>query len=276
MSVELKKTNPACINIELIDLESCIGDSLPIINNNTNKLKESVIKIFEDIRYQIEVVTFFSGISSKLLESALNIQAINDTYNKTYTTVQNLSSKWNSKEFTVYYPTMLDISTWYDQVFFQKSSILIWLAENFPTEKFPKNQVINIYVSLYYINYFDFVFRGSYLENCAPIAHSNNTLNCSGCGKDNRNAGCNIDGRACTNAYSYCRSSLITDSAVYNCNGYVGTTYDYDSSFTPAIFNVGPSGYLSINYSIPDIQDKFLSRIIKLKVRNIENQWTYE
>jgi hypothetical protein len=268
MSVELKKTNPSCLNIDLIDLNSCIGNSLSAINKtfvNLQSAEYQMVDFFKNIKTNL---TTFQSISTKMLVTGLNIQTINDVYKSPYTTVKYLSSEWNKKEFSVYYPVLTDIILYYSNITTYNNLISTWFKTNFLSKNFAKNQIVNVFVSLTYINYFDFVFRGTYLENCTPTNHSNNTISCNGCGGDSRNGSCNITGRMCRNAYEYCNRNYTQDVDTYTCQGYVRQTYIYDTEHTPKFYSPGSTGRLSINYELNDLEDKFLTRIIKLKFKN--------
>lgn len=273
MAVELKKINPSCRLVELIDSNSCIGDSLQKINNTFSDAKKVEVDMISTLSERELDRSLFQNISSKMISTALLIKAIDDIMKAPYTTIKALSSKWESKEFTVYSPEIYDVRFFYENRENYEYNIMSWFSENFASEKFPQNQTANIYVSLYYINYFDFSFTGTYLENCAPTAHGENTLSCSGCGGDTRNAGCNITGAGCRNAYSYCGSSQTNQSSRYNCAGTIGSTYIYDSIFEPKIYDSGNTGFLNINYKIQNIEDMFLARIIKIKVKN-DSGWS--
>lgn len=271
MSVELKKINPSCRLSKLIDSNSCIADGFEKINENFVIFRNEEIQMISDLNQATSSsgsYTLFNNVSSKMISTALLIKAIDNIIKAPYTTIKALSSKWESKEFTLYYPELIGIQDFYLNRGSYEYNIVSWLNNNFPWEKFPQNQTINIYISLYYINYFDFTFTGNYIENCAPTAHGENTLSCSGCGSDTRNAGCNITGQGCRNAYSYCGSSQTSQSSRYNCLGTIGSTYVYDSIFEPRIYDSGNTGFLSINYKVQNIEDMFLARIVKIKAKN--------
>jgi hypothetical protein len=276
MSVELKKTNPSCLNIDLIDLNSCIGDSLSAINKTFVNLQSAEYQMVDSLKNVNTNLTAFQSISSKLLITALNIQTINNVFKSPYTTVQYLSSEWNKKEFSVYYPVLTDIVLYYSNTTTYTNLISTWFKTNFLSKNFAKNQNVNVFVSLTYVNKFDFIFKGTYLENCTPTNHSNNSISCNGCGGDSRNAGCNITGRGCANAYSYCNKNSTKDVDSYTCQGYVGATYIYDTKHNPKTYTSGSTGILSINYELNDLEDKFVTRIIKFKFKNNPNTLNWE
>jgi hypothetical protein len=268
MAVELAKINPSCRVVELIDSNSCIGDSLSKINDVFNTIKVTENSMISELAARKDTLSLFHGVSSKMISTALLIKSIDNVMKAPYTTIKALSSKWESKEFTLYYPEIFEVRSYYDNRANYEYIVLSWLNQSFSSEKFPQNQTINIYISLYYINYFDFSFTGSYLENCSPTAHGENTLSCNGCGNDNRNAGCNVKGQGCRNAYSYCGSSQTSQSNRYSCLGTIGSTYIYDSIFEPRIYDTGNTGFLNINYKVPNVEDMFLARIVKMKAKN--------
>lgn len=277
MSTILKKTNPLCSNIDLIDSNSCLGDSLYIINKNFSNLEKTtrpmISSVLEWTDENSGLLTFFHNISSKLILTMYNIQTINDVYKSPYSTIQKLSSQWGSKEFSIYYPEIMDLVDYYSNTNTYEQQISYWFNTTFPTSNFSEGQIINIFITLSYSNYFDFSFNSSYNENCSPTSHSDNNLSCNGCGGDTRNAGCNHDAgnrHWCDNAYSYCKQNLQNQTAnSYSCTGYVGETFDYDTYY--GLYSVGNTGYLQIKYEIPNIEDRFVSRIIKIKVQNKNN-----
>jgi hypothetical protein len=274
MSVLLKKTNPACSNIELIDLNECVGDSLKKINDIFINFSNIQAELSQILINNLYFRTYFDGLSSKMLNTALLIDSINSIYKAPYTTVQVLSSEWNSKQFSCYYPFLIDIVTYNNNIQIYNSVFLAHINFKYPPEKFPYGQKIDIFVSLTYTNVFDFVFKGNYVEDCSPTAKSGkDTLSCSGCGSDNRNAGCNIKGRGCRNAYSYCKSTKTSQNYTYKCIGTVGTTYTYDS-YRPIPFEQSWNGDLRINYLSTLNEDMFVARVIKLKVeKNNQGAW---
>jgi hypothetical protein len=273
MSTILKKTNPLCSNVDLIDSNSCLGDSLIVINKNFSNLEKTTRRMINSVDFwtaDFGITSYFHAVSSKLISMMYNIQTINDVYKSPYSTIQSLSSQWGSKEFSVYYPEIIDLVYYYSNTSIINEQITYWFINTFPPDNFSEGQIINIFITLSYSNYFDFTFNSSYNENCSPTSHSDNNLSCNGCGGDSRNAGCNHDARNrhwCDNAYSYCKQVLQKQTAnTYSCTGYVGETFDYDTY--NGLYSVGNSGYLQINYQIPNIEDRFVSRIVKFKAKN--------
>jgi hypothetical protein len=271
MAVELKKTNPSCLNIDLIDLNSCLGSSLSSINKTFINLSSAEKQIFDYLNSITTNLNLFQTLSSQLFITASNIKNINNISKNPYSTIQTLSSKWENKKFSVYYPNLIEINNFYLNTLVCKNSALDWFNQNFPSNYFVKDQIVNIFISLTYVNSFDFVFSGGLLENCSPTKSSEKkSLTCNGCGGDNRYAGCNIDGQGCTNAYSRCRSGKTKQAATYACQGQIGETFVYDSLHDPVFYSVGNTGALSINY-IMNFEDRFLSRVIKLELKNVDN-----
>lgn len=275
MSVELTKINSNCNNINLLDLNECIGDSLKKINDAYLFFSNSQIQMSDFLENaQSNILTYFSPISAKMLQTARLIDSINEIYLNAYTTVQVLSSQWNSKEFTIYHPQIIDIFEYYNNSSYYKDIIRDTVLQiYFPAESFPENQKINVYISLSQTNTFSYNYYARYVENCSPLAHSQNALSCNGCGGDNRNAACNIDGNGCRNAYSYCRNSSSRANGRYTCLGTISDTYSFNNNFEPAFYLKDQSGDMTIEYNIDNLHDVFLSRIVKLTGVIENNQW---
>jgi hypothetical protein len=273
MSIQLKKINPSCNNIELIDSNECIGDSLKKINNAFEKFKEIQRELSNVLINNLEFRSFFNTVSSKMVSTALLIDSINNIYQAPYTTIQVLSAKWNSKELTYYFPELIGLEFYKNDTNNYNTIIVNYFNEKYNSSNYPENQIVNIYISLTYTNVFDFIFSGSYVERCSPIGRSANTLTCNGCGGDNRNAGCNIQGQTCRNAYSFCRTSTTSQTFTYECLGTILDTYVYESNITPPLLNAGNTGFLSINYNSFNNEDMFIARVIKLKIKKQGGTW---
>jgi hypothetical protein len=277
MSVELTKINTNCNNIMLLDLNECVGDGLEKLNNAYlffAKAQSQMIDFITGIESGIP--SFFAPISAKMLQTARLIDSVNKIYLNAYTTIQVLSSRWNAKEFTIYYPEILNIYSYYNNSSYYKDIIRdVILQAYFPAESLPENQKINVYISLSQLNTFSYTYFAQYNENCAPTAHSQNTLTCNGCGAYNetRNAGCNIDGRRCQNAYNFCGRGATTANGRYTCVGNISDTYAYNNLFSPSLYLKGVSGDMTIDYTIENIEDLFLARIVKLTGVIQNNQW---
>jgi hypothetical protein len=283
MSYVLKKSEPSCSNIELIDANQCLLDSLPIINSNISKLQQNVDFILDKVDGWTDqyFLTNFYNVSANMVKTMLNIQKINDTYVSSYTTVQNLSSQWNYKEFSLYFPDLIDFVLYYQNTTSYTELIANWLNYYFPPSSFAEGQVVNIFLTLKYTDTFNFVFQSNYVESCAPNRNTAVALSCTGCGTDTRFGGCNHDagGRHwCDNAYTYCSTLKTSETETYSCKGYYGNTYDcnlINQIFNPTLLiNSSAPGYLSIDYKIENIEDVFVGRIIKVRIQNQEQSWT--
>lgn len=285
MSTILKKIDEACSNVQLIDENTCLADSYGTINHNMNALTSGVNAMINSVSAwsNAEFLSNFYSISGDMINSMLNIQTIEKYYISPYTTIQNLSSKWNYKQFSLYYPSIINFDDYYYQPNVYNNYIKFWLTENFSPNSFGEGQIVNIFLTLNYINTFSYSFNGSYQENCSPTANSDNTLSCNGCGGDNRMGGCNHDvgGRHwCDNAYTYCKVGTISDDEVYSCLGRVNGTFQWISnnilSQNTFPFYAGTTGSLSIDYNWNDLEDTFVARIIKFVYQNQNNTWVLQ
>jgi hypothetical protein len=77
----------------------------------------------------------------------------------------------------------------------------------------------------------------------------------------------------CFNPYTLCRASQINDDAVFNCSGTVGNTLIYNTNNNPSRYSVGNTGALSIYYSTNLLEDMFMCRILKYKIKNNGSSW---
>jgi len=282
MSKILKKTDETCSNVELIDENACLGDSYQVINSNMNALVSGVNSLIDSLSSwnNAGFLSNFYKISGEMVNTMLNLKTIEDFYISPYTIIENLSSKWNYKEFSLYYPSILDFTSYNDYQNFYKDEIMSWLNRNFPTEGFGEGQILNLFVTLNYVNTFSYSFSGSYQENCTPTANSDNTLSCGGCGRDNRTAGCNLDGPGghwCGNPYSRCTATAVSDTETYTCVGTINGTYQWvtHNQLSRDAFPqfAGNNGQLSIDYNWDNIEDNFVGRILKLTYQNQNQIW---
>jgi hypothetical protein len=284
MAVSLTKLDPTCSNIQLIDQNACLGDSLPTINSNIINLSSGMSDLTRNITKWENFLTLFSVTSALMVQTMLNIQSINTSYISPYTTVQLLSSRWNKKIFSLYYPTFYDLQTYLSFVGTindPKNDIILWLNTNFPTSSFADEQIVNVFLTLHYTNHFIFSYQANYQENCAPNRHTDTTLTCDGCAGGLPFAGCNHDagGRHwCDNAYIYCQQTATRDAETYSCQGNTVATYDWTtvdnnpySGYTPTSNNV-PAGNLNIDYK-HNGNDSFVARIISYTFQNINSTW---
>jgi len=212
-TVELLKTDQNCSNIYFIDENSCVADSVTTINNNITALSANLIDL---VRYKDlwdSIYTNFTLTSGLMTSTILNVENINYTVNQSFSCVQSLSGNWY-KDFSLFFPTMYPIDEWngYTALQIDASVLNPWLTINFPPERFPDNQIVNIFVNTNQHIPFQFTYSRTYDENCAPNG-GETTLSCEGCNSGNqgayRNQGCNHHGGAagyggCDNAYSHC------------------------------------------------------------------------
>jgi hypothetical protein len=282
MSFSLKKINPACSNIQLIDINECIGDSLSAINSNIDNFSKSLDGIYNSLANWTygDVLSNFYTNSGLMISTMLDVQTINDVYISPYTTIQNLSAQWNSKQFSVYYPEIIRIDYYNSNLSTYSGIIYNWFIQNFPNKNFVENQIINIFITLNYISLFGFRFRSDLQETCTPTKHTGESvIKCNGCGEDNRFGGCNHDAghrHWCDNAYSYCGKTTYTaDTQSYQCQGHTKQTYEcvIDSGLTYNVGHyglvfVGNTGYLSIDYLWRNLEDEFVCRVLKYTLKN--------
>jgi hypothetical protein len=241
MSTTLTKTNPTCSNIELIDANSCYGDSLPVINSNIANLTATLISLQNTINNWENIVNIFSLSSVQMLTTMFNLKLINNKFISPYSLLQSLSSQWNTQQFSVYYPTITGVDYWYgdgnEGNTKATNTLTPWLTASFPAENFVNGQIINVFVNLSYKNTFTFYYHGNLIEYCTPQYSTKTTLACNGCNfSDTRFAGCNHDAGGhhwCDNAYSYCYSSQTSNLVRYRCNGSVGKTYVWKTTDLP-------------------------------------------
>jgi hypothetical protein len=284
MSTKLLKSDPTCSNIQLIDENACLGDSLSIINSNVTNLSSGLDNLTSHVSQWNNILSLFYANSATMVETMLNIQSINDAYVSPYTTIQLLSSQWNTKIFSIYYPEFYELITFLSNVGTSndyKNNVLSWLNVNFPPSSFADGQIINVFVNLYYTNHFIFSYQGNYIESCSPNYHGDAVLTCTGAGADTRHGGCNHDagGRHwCDNAYSYCNDTMISDVETYTCQGTPTITYDWttvdndpNGNYSPSSNNVA-AGNLNISYD-RNGNDTFLARIITYTFQNINSNW---
>jgi hypothetical protein len=285
MSIPLTKINPNCSNdIQLIDVNSCLGDNIDIINQNIINLSNAAFKMYNDIQ-NVEIsagLTNFYSLSTNMIETLINIENINKAYIQPYTLLQQNSAVYSYKQFSVYYP-FLDIvdSTNYTTKFNQTTGLVLdWLNQYFNPSLFSNGQIINVFLTWQCRNFFTYLFDGSLQEKCTPKESSDNKVSCDGCGSINYGVGlCNHDTGGkhwCDNAYSYCSVSYTNSQQSYTCAGHVGnTTYiSEDNQYTNInTSNDGNSGNLRIHYT-QEGYDTFLSRIDQLIFQNNNDSWS--
>lgn len=272
----LEKENKGCRFLELIDINSCVGDLPRTWNNNVTSFNSKIdgLKEFSGTVFGIPQarLTFMANTSASVLERCFNIRRINDAFRSPYTLIQRLSSKWESKEFSVYYPDFISAVDYINNTNLYSSILNSWLSFNFQTSKYPKNQILNIFVPLFYTNEFFYNFSKTYFETCNPTNHTANSLTCSGCGEETRTGGCNVGGR-CFNPFTLCRVSKTQDSRVYTCNGLVKDTFIFDNVISNNLISDGFSGALTIRYLKGPYEDNFVTKIVKVKYKSINGIW---
>jgi hypothetical protein len=255
--ITFTKTDKTCSNSYLIDETLCLSNTLEVINYNTVSLSAAIFNIGKYDQTWKGLYTIFTTYSSKWIKTATNIQQFSANWLSMATTVNSLSSTWQ-REFTVYYPQMLDINNWNGLSTNNQNQILTsWLNNNFSPYKNNPNQLISVVVYLNQQYPFAFTFNRSYKENCIPNG-GGASVSCSGCPKPYQ--GCNHHGGAagvgpCTNLFDAC---------------YVSRT----QSIPDPVSCVGSGGkFLNIGLSRQATEIN-TARVIKLKFQNINRVWT--
>jgi hypothetical protein len=239
--IELNKTDENCSNIYLIDENSCYGDSLSVINTNVATLSSNLKTLADQTVKFNNLFTLLSNNSAAIINTIYNVNTINEVYESPYSTVKELSSNW-FQPFSLYYPKIIEINSWYGNVnkttpitsvtTTQQKTLTSWLETNFPHSNFAKNQIVYVFVNFYENYQFTYTFNKTYFEDCRPNVGTAISVSCGAC-PDNRGfVGCNISGRACVNAWSYCASNNSTSTASYGCLGYNGKTLQLFKSET--------------------------------------------
>jgi hypothetical protein len=221
--MELHKTDPTCANIDLIDENSCVGNSLDIINTNVVVLSSNLLSLSRDLNNWQALCTTVNQFSATMQNMSLNIQRIIQNYYGAINTVQTLSASWSVNEFSLYYPKILNYNTWSASP--SANMLLDWVKLNFPTNNYSPYQVINLFVKLYYDNTFNFKFSESYLETCKP---SNGTvlIQCKPCPDPRRTIGCNQDIKGqhiCSDAKTHCTNTTPDTTVNFSCPGSGGS-----------------------------------------------------
>lgn len=283
MSVILKKIDPTCNNVLLIDSAECLGNSLPKLNQNLQILANKVTNVFEDYSGYVNDgnLALFYNNSALMVNTMININKINEVYVNPYTVIQQTSSLYAYKEFSVYFPQIIDLRSYFTSQYVQDDeNILVvnWLNQNFPCTSYAVGQIINVFLSFNYTNYFTYVFDGVYAENCAPTDHTQTTFTCSGCGElQSRYALCNHGSghhHWCNNAYSYCGSATTGDTETFACQGSIVDTFvALGINQQSATVQAAPAGNLQIHYEWNNLEDNFLARIMKLVFQNQIDQY---
>jgi hypothetical protein len=218
MLENLKKTDKVCNNVYLIDERFCLSNSFDIINSNFTNLSSSYQQLKNAADHFNQLYTYFISNSSTWNIGAINTNSKSSLYNDVYNLTTSLSATW-SKEFSIFYPQLIEIDDYYNNLVFYKNLIKNWLTFIYPPQKFSLNQKIYVYINLYQINLFTFRFSGSYNEKCRPITPPKQVL-CTGNSCGDLFRGCNLDenGRHfCINAYTRCGRSVSASGATATC-----------------------------------------------------------
>jgi hypothetical protein len=251
------KDDESCSNVFLIDERLCLSESFPIINVNIDQLKNNLSIIESYGRQWNNLFSLFTGSSARWIQSSLNVYKTSGVWVDMYNTVKTLSANW-TKEFSLYYPTVLEINNWYNQSEGTQDSIIKpWLNSNFPATDYTSEQTISLYISLYQELPFQYRFNRSMYEPCTPQG-GGITLSCSVCPTPYR--GCNHHGGKagygpCTNAYDACHATTSSSGmASYSC--------------------VPSSGIKTLNIAkYRTYTDTSIARIIRIRYRRYNNAW---
>jgi hypothetical protein len=255
--ITFTKTDKTCSNSYLIDENLCLSDTLDVINYNTVSLSAAIFNVGIYDKTWNNLYNVFQTYGAKWIRAATNIQQFSAKWLNMATTVNSLSSTWQ-KEFTVYYPQMIDITYWNSLGSVNQNSILRnWLNSNFNPSISNPNQIISVVAYLNQQFSFAFNFNRSYYESCIPNG-GGISVSCGACAKPYQM--CNHHGgRAgygpCTNLFDHCsvsRTQSIPDPVT--CVGTGGR-----------FLNIG------INRSATE---KNTARVIRVKFQNINKIWT--
>jgi hypothetical protein len=255
--ITFNKIDKTCSNSYLIDENLCLSDTLNVINYNTASLSAAIFNVGRYDQTWKNLYTTFIVYSAKWIRAATNIQQFSAKWLNMATTVNALSSTWQ-REFTVYYPQMIDIASWNSLgTTNQNSTLRNWLNSNFNPSKSNANQIVSVVVYLSQQYSFAFNFSRSYYENCMPNG-GGVSVSCGRCAKPYQM--CNHHGGKagygpCTNLFDACSVSSTT-------------------SIPSPVTCVGTGGrFLSIGINRA-ATEKNTARVIRLKFQNINKVWT--
>jgi hypothetical protein len=255
--ITFTKTDKTCSNSYLIDENLCLSETLDVINYNTVSLSAAIFNIGKYDKTWKNLYTILNTYSSKWIRTATNIQQFSAKWVDMATTVKTLSSTWQ-KEFTVYYPNMLDINYWNGLSTNAQNQILTsWLNTNFGPYKNNLNQIISVVVYLNQQSTFSFNFNRSYYESCIPNG-GGASVSCNGCKKPYQM--CNHHGGKagvgpCTNLFDACTVTRMQSSP-------------------DAVSCVGSgSKFLTIGLSRSATEIN-TARVVRVKFQNINRVWT--
>lgn len=245
-----KKINPTCSNSYLLDERLCIGDSLPYINFNVNRLSNN-LNFLESVGQKWnQIFSVFSLNSSQWIQTVNNISTFSSDWIDVSNTVEALSGTW-FKQFILHYPTMININTWYGYSQSDKENLINnWLDINLLIKDYNVGQKITMYITLQEQFSFSFSFNRNYFESCTPNG-GGGLLSCTACGVPNR--GCNWQG-VCYNAYTKCSIVRVDGGPVQlSCTGRGGRT-------------------LTVATSRPST-DTHVARIVEVNLTRSANKW---
>jgi len=228
MSIPVKLT-PTCSNIFLINENLCLANSLNIINYNVSSLSSALGFLENYQAHWSNLYSTFQTYSAIWIQSVTNVQTFSSNWVSFSNTVISLSGDWQ-KPYTIFYPQMLEINSWYAESPTDRNDYIInWLNLNFSPNNYNDKQIINVTVYLYEEQLVSFNFSRSYDESCTPNC-TGVSVSCSAGSCPGLYQGCNHHGglagvKGCDNVYSYC-SQQATFSAPQNvsCVGHGGRT----------------------------------------------------
>jgi hypothetical protein len=218
MDISLIKTDQVCGNAFLVDEKLCLSDSFDILNYNFNSLSAAIDQLTVYSNQMNNLYNLFTANSGSWNTGAVNTNENSAFYDSMYVNLTQLSATYN-KEFAVFYPYMIEIQDWYDNVSDYENDINDWLDLNFATNDFAHNQFINVYVNLYQVDTFTFSFSGQYNERCIVKAPPVQVC-CSGGSCPAKNQGCNYKvgrQRRCGNAYDVCGQYYVNNCGYGGC-----------------------------------------------------------
>jgi hypothetical protein len=181
---EFHKIQEQCSNVFLLDENLCLESSYNIINYNIISLSAALKSFENSIYYYNRLFTYFTEISSSILELNKNIEENYDLFTNFFSTISSLSARWSSP-IGLFYNEMILMDDWIANkpgtgTDFARNKLTSWLNTNFNVKSFYERQVVVLYVTLYQNVAFnlDKGFTKIKTENCYidPISV---TLNCN-------------------------------------------------------------------------------------------------
>jgi hypothetical protein len=255
-----EKTNLECSAVYLLDENFCLKNSVDVINNNFYSLSCKLVEIETAGAVWNQIYTKFQATSSQWLASSSHLQEYSDLWSGAYTCVKSLSATWNT-EFSVYYPQIIDLTTFTStDGSLNTSTFLPWLNKNFPASRYSLNQCVSLYFNISQIRPYVWTFYRSFYEPC-QVAGSGINLHCADCYDIQGirlHRGCNHHGgragvKACDNAYDYCTHVNAGAASVAGCPTY-------------------GSKKLEISYRLTST-DTITCSIRRRKFKNVNYQW---